>query len=319
MKQNLCPHCGKPRMPGFPFCYHCHRFTHDNPSDAELRRLVELSQEGQKDLKGTPRDILSKSMIILGVVGLGVGIYMLYHADTWWTLGILYGSLALLLSAGLAAPRHPIVLEEKDYKAIGANCIAPAEQKALLGEEVQYDPEAMLPADLVRQAQVYVRDYQTYQGGQLAVFRYRGTPVEMGYVHLTDRALRSYNDIELFEGFCLIADTGKPFPGELRIIENYFGWLHVTGDEPAAADFDAMFHLKGRDFLTPEQRKGIVEASGEGAGDAGIWLQPDGRIFVAAGGIWPICQEARPPEQWRQNYRKALARPLRILDVFLQA
>ena len=316
MREKLCPHCGQPLMKGFPFCYECCRFTYDDPTDADLRRLVELSQEGRQDLKGTPRDILSKTMAVLGVVGLGVGIYLLYNADTWWMLGILYGSLALLLSAGWVAPRHPIVLEDKDYKAIGANCIAPGELKALLGEDIRYDPEAMLPSELVRQAQVYVRDYQTYQGGQLAAFRYRGIPVEMGYVHLTDRALRSYNDIELFEGFCLMADTGRPFPKELRVIQNYLGWLHMP-EEPTPESYGSLFHEKGENFLTPDRRRALVEIIREGPGEIGLWLRPDGKIFVASNGLWPICRETRPPEQWRKEYRRALSQPLRVLDLFL--
>lgn len=287
-------------------------------TDEELTRMVEISREAKARMDKTPRSTLSKIVGGLGLIGIGVGIWMIWHADIWWTLGVLYSSFLVLFIGGWIAPKDPPeVLNDRRFHRLGAECIAPTELRALLGEEIAYDPRGKLPDALVRQAQVYVRNYHHYRGDQLVRCRYRGTDLEMGYVHLTDRDHRFRTDIELFEGFCLAAKTGIPFPAEIRVIQNYLSLFHVTKDVPDAEDFDAMFHGTGLQYLPPELRGKLAAISREGPGALGIWLRPDGQVFVASNGLWPICREDRPPEEWRKKYRRALQQPLEVLDCLL--
>ena len=284
-------------------------------TDEELTRMVEISRETKARLDKTPRSTLSKIVGAVGFLGLGVGFWMVRHTDTWWTLAVIYTSLALLPIGGWIAPRDPAeVLNDRRFHRLGAECIAPGELRKLLGEEISYDPRGKLPDALVRQAQVYVRNYHQYRGDQLVRCRYRGMDLEMGYVHLTDRDYRRRKDIELFEGFCLIARTNRKLPVEIRVIQNYLSCFHVTKDVPDAEDFDAMFHGTGLQYFPPELRGRIAAISREGPGELGIWLRPDGLVFVASNGFWPICREDRAPADWRKEYRRALQQPLKLLD-----
>lgn len=334
-----CPNCGKILNKNAVFCYTCNSFLTDDGKELlspekvtnqDIQKLLDQSREDKKKNDQTVRGKIGRFFCSMAWISFFLMLILSVFSRVDYEVACLGVALIFfILNLIISPPDVETQLDAKEIEEIVTKYIAAVECKNIYGCETFFEPESALPEALIIKTSFCNQGYTKYEGNRLIRGSWKGYPFSACHVKLMNFHSRNgYKDtINIFDGYCMSIDTNLIFPENIRIIEKHMGCLTqiVKEDKEESALFDEVYNVKSEDidvandFLTPELRKNIILTGRQYAGKLSIVLNPNGNVFIAAGGGEDAFEENQSAEEIRAKYRKELEFPLKVLQCFLDA